>query len=544
MSEGDRMQAPRHGGLATISPERFDAVIFDLDGVVTDTREAHRAAWKRLFDSFLEARGDSAGEDTRPFDAEDYRRHVDGKPRYDGVRDFLASRGIDLPRGDPSDPADRETICGLGNRKNIYFHEWLAANRVRAFPDALEFIRAVRAAGLQTAIISSSRNCRAVLESAGIADLFDVRVDGSDMARLKLPGKPDPAIFSRAAKRMGAMPDRAAAIEDAIAGVEAGRRGGFALVVGVDRSGDLRDGDSLRAHGADVVTGDLTDLLAEEQRTLADLRPLSQIPSVWDEREEFERRLGRRRAAVFLDYDGTLTPIVEDFSEATLSEEMHKVLSELAQRYPVAVISGRDLNDVRNRVGIDTIFYAGSHGFDIAGPKGWREELQRGREFLPDLDAAESELRDAVEPVGGAAVERKTFSIAVHYRQASEDDVGAIEDAVDDALEAHPRLRKSRGKKVFQVQPRTDWDKGRALLWLLDRLDLDRDDVLPLYIGDDLTDEDAFRALAERPADGIGIVVRDGDDPRTTAARFALDGPEDVRRFLGLMIDLCRGDAR
>jgi beta-phosphoglucomutase family hydrolase len=239
-----------------------DAVVFDLDGVVTRTAIVHARAWKRLFDAFLEERSRRLGEPFVPFDIEaDYLRHVDGKPREDGVADFLASRGIDLSRGDPSDPPDRETVHGLGNRKDTYFQEALAREGVEVYESTVELIRVLRGNGVRTAIVSSSRNCGPVLAAAGLTDLFDVKVDGIDAAELGLPGKPDPAMFLEAARRLGVDPARAAVFEDALAGVQAGRRGGFALVVGVDRGGN-RDG--LLASGATAVVDDLAEVSAEQ----------------------------------------------------------------------------------------------------------------------------------------------------------------------------------------------------------------------------------------------------------------------------------------
>ncbi|HSK14999.1 MAG TPA: beta-phosphoglucomutase family hydrolase [Gaiellaceae bacterium] len=240
-----------------IAAERTDAVIFDLDGVVTDTATVHAAAWKRLFDGYLRERAEAAGEPFRPFTEDDYRRHVDGKPRYDGVRSFLASRGVELPEGDPSDPPERETVCGLGNRKNDLFLAALAEEGPRAFPSTVELVRGLEARGIRTAVISASRNTAAVLDAAGLGDLFRTRVDGVDADRLGLPGKPDPAVFLEAARRLGVEPARTAVVEDALAGVEAGRRGGFGLVVGVDRTGQS---DALLEHGADVVVADLAEL--------------------------------------------------------------------------------------------------------------------------------------------------------------------------------------------------------------------------------------------------------------------------------------------
>jgi alpha,alpha-trehalase len=238
----------------------MEAVIFDLDGVVTNTAEVHAEAWKRLFDGYLAARAERLGEPFRPFDrSSDYRRFVDGKPRYEGVASFLASRRIELPFGSPEDQEERETVCGLGNRKNRYFREALAGRGPDPYPTTLELIAALRRRGVRIAVVSSSRNCGAVLEAAGIEGLFDAKVDGVDAAELGLPGKPDPALFLDAARRLGVDPAHAAVVEDAIVGVEAGRRGAFALVVGVDRGAQAA---ALADAGADVVVSDLAELAA------------------------------------------------------------------------------------------------------------------------------------------------------------------------------------------------------------------------------------------------------------------------------------------
>jgi beta-phosphoglucomutase family hydrolase len=238
----------------------MEAVIFDLDGVVTRTADIHADAWKQLFDEYLAERARRLGERFRAFDSEsDYRTYVDGKPRYEGVASFLESRGIRLPLGSPDDPEDRETVCGLGNRKNRYFREALERTGAKPFPAAVSLIEKLRTRDVSTAIASSSRNSGAVLDSAGIRRLFDVEVDGVDLAELGLPGKPDPALFLEAARRLGVDPRRTAVVEDAISGVEAGRRGGFGLVIGVDRGAGR---DALAAGGADVVVADLDEVAA------------------------------------------------------------------------------------------------------------------------------------------------------------------------------------------------------------------------------------------------------------------------------------------
>jgi beta-phosphoglucomutase family hydrolase len=238
-------------------PDGIRAGLFDLDGVLTPTAKIHAAAWKRMFDEYLRRRAGGGGFE--PFDADrDYAEHVDGRPRADGVREFLASRGIQLPEGEPDDAPDAETVAGLGNRKNALVLRLIAEEGVEPYPGSVRYVRAVRDAGLRTAVVSSSANTHDVLRAAGLEDLFDAVVDGHAVQERGLKGKPAPDTFLAAARDLGVEPRQAAVFEDALAGVEAGRAGGFGRVVGVDRGGRA---DALRAHGADVVVDDLAELL-------------------------------------------------------------------------------------------------------------------------------------------------------------------------------------------------------------------------------------------------------------------------------------------
>lgn len=241
--------------------KQYEAVLFDMDGVLTDTASVHATCWKRMFDAFLQRWQEKTGTPLRPFDIDkDYRLYVDGKPRYDGVRSFLDARGITLPDGEPQEEPGWETVCGLGNQKNALIHEVLQSDGVKTFPGSLRFLHFVRRIGLRTAVVSSSKNCRAILAAAGIEDLFEACVDGEVAARLGLPGKPAPDTFLAAGERLGVAPEKAVVIEDAISGVQAGRAGGFALVVGVDRN---EDGAGL-ARYADLLVADLEALLPSE----------------------------------------------------------------------------------------------------------------------------------------------------------------------------------------------------------------------------------------------------------------------------------------
>jgi beta-phosphoglucomutase family hydrolase len=235
------------------------ALLFDLDGVLTQTALVHNAAWKQTFDVFLKGWSEHHGQPFVPFDSgRDYHEYVDGRPRADGVRTFLASRGITLPEGTPDDAPDAETVNGIGNRKNELVLQKIKEGAVQVYPGSVDYLHAAQEAGLRRAVVSASANCKDVLEAAGIADLLEARVDGVTAREQNLPGKPAPDTFLYGAKLLDTAPENCAVFEDAQAGVAAGRAGGFGIVVGVDRIGQA---DALRAHGADIVVQDLSDLL-------------------------------------------------------------------------------------------------------------------------------------------------------------------------------------------------------------------------------------------------------------------------------------------
>jgi len=240
-------------------PDGTRACLFDLDGVLTKTAVVHNAAWKEMFDAYLRERSRRTGEPFVPFDpGRDYDEYVDGKPRADGTRSFLASRGIELPEGSEDDPPSAETIHGLGTRKNEIVLRRIREDGVEPYESSVRYVRAARDAGLRRAVVSSSANCRDVLVAAGIEDLFEARIDGVVAGREHLRGKPAPDTFLAAAQALGLGPQAAAVFEDALAGVEAGRAGRFHFVVGVDRTGQA---DALKKHGADIVVADLAELL-------------------------------------------------------------------------------------------------------------------------------------------------------------------------------------------------------------------------------------------------------------------------------------------
>lgn len=489
----------------------FRAVIFDMDGVLTRTARLHEQAWKEMFDPFLREH-----EGQRPFSSADYRAHVDGKPRYQGVSDFLASRELALPHGDPSDAPDAKTICGLGNRKNAHFLELLESEGVEVFDDAVQALGRWQRGGLKAAAVSSSRNCRRILRAADLERRFDVIVDGQLAAQRSLRGKAE--IMMEAALRLEVDPSEAVVFEDATAGVRAARRVGFGLVVGVARAGNERD---LEEAGAHTCTTDVYRV-----------HFLRCLPSALDRIDEISARRQGRPLAIFLDFDGTLAPIVDDPADAHISDAMRATLKGL--RCPVAIISGRDRNDVAARVGIDGLFYAGNHGFDIAG-RGQRRTLPEAEDALADVDAAQAELERRVGPLAGVILERKRYSLAVHYRKVrDESTIHQVRQAVE-AARASTGLRMRTGKMVLELEPAVDWNKGRALEWLVDVLPVSgAEQAFVVYAGDDETDEDAFAVLRQH-----GAGVRVGAEMTRSLADYRLAGSEDVLELLRRLGALC-----
>jgi len=502
--------------LLKVSPEKYHAVIFDMDGVVTQTAKAHAAAWKKMFDNFLQNRAKATKAPFIPFDAEDdYLRFVDGKPRFEGIISFLQSRAIELPMGDAGDGPEKETVYGLGRKKNDDFQETIRTQGVDVFPTTVEFIEKLKKLGIKVGIISSSKNCREVLQSAGVLNLFDVRVDGVYTEKHNIKGKPEPDIFLEAAKQLGVEPQYAMVVEDAISGVEAGSKGGFALCLGIDRSGQRK---ALLKHGADLVVDDL-----------AELEIISPPPrkDAIEFIDEIAKRIEGKKAAFFFDYDGTLTPIVSRPDLAVLSDAARDALQSLGKIVTVAIISGRDRQNVERLVGVNGIFYAGSHGYDIAGPNGEHFENNEAKRYVPAIDQAEAELKEKLKEVEGSLVERKKYGVAAHYRLVKPEDEQRVASIVEMVHANHHQLRKTIGKKVFELQPKVEWNKGKALHWLLHCLKLNNSEVVPFYLGDDVTDEDAFKALHQI---GIGIAVQEKKMP--TAALYTLKNPDAVKEFM------------
>ena len=526
----------RTGVFRKVKRHNFKVVIFDLDGVVTGTARLHARAWKTVFDDYLRLRERRDKEPFKPFTHEnDYLPYVDGKPRYKGVDSFLRSRGIAIPFGDPQDSPEEETTCGLGNKKNLLFQRFIKEDGADVYQSTVDFIRELKKEKIRVGVASSSKNCQLILSSAGLEDLFATRVDGVISAELKLKGKPEGDIFVRAASNLGVEPGEGVVVEDAVSGVQAGRNGAFGLVLGIARE---KNAARLFANGADLVVEDLSLISIDDVDRWFSRRPR---PADFTGEAEDDGGDGRinpeynlslkditRRGkppVFFLDYDGTLTPIVDNPSLAVMSDEMRQVIIRLSSEFFVAVVSGREREEVESLVKIKGIFYAGSHGFDIAGP-GKKMILEEARQARPRISRLVGELKEKLGGIEGVLLEEKKFSIAVHYRLVKDKDLPAIKEAVKDGQARSKDLRLLAGKKVFEFLPAIDWHKGRAVRWLMEAMNFSYGREQIFYIGDDVTDEYAFRQVRCR---GAGILVC--EDNRISAARFYLKSQTEVKAF-------------
>lgn len=401
------------------------------------------------------------------------------------------------------------------------------AGGLRVFDSTVLLGRQLQQAGLRTAVFSLFRDRMTVLDAMGLGDLFSVRIDGVIADELGPAAKPELTMLVEAVNQLAVRPGRCVVVESSGAGVAAGRSGGFALVIGVDRTGEhIEHSESVAWYGADLVVPDLSVITVRTGD-----RPMSSLPDARAALGTAGGLVVDRRPAVFFDFDGTLSDIVDNPDAAVLVSGAAEALQTLSTRCPVAVLSGRDLADVQQRIGLPGIWYAGSHGFELVGPDGSHHQNEAAMAAVPVLSEAAAALDAQLGAIPGVVVEHKRFAVAVHYRNTARDQVAEVIAAVRTIGKQHG-LRVTTGREVIELRPEIDWDKGKTLRWVISRL-IDRgevDSVLPLYLGDDITDEDAFDAVRD---DGVGIVVRHTDDgDRATSARFALDSPADVVGFI------------
>lgn len=497
----------------------FRAVIADMDSVLTRTARLHERAWQAAFNKFFaysSEHGNSQGE----LSHDEYRRYLDGKLRYRGAADLLAARHMELPWGSESDEPGAHTVCGIGNHKEQALIELLEREGVAVFADAINALRRWRLSGIKLAAISASCNCRSVLRIIELEKYLDVIVDGEQALEQKLENKQE--MMLEAARRLNVEPWATLILEDTAAGIRAGRKAGFGLTVGVNRNHHAAE---LESAGADAVVW-----------SLSALRFPRCLPSALNAADDILAAHKGQPIAVFLDFDGTLAPIVDDPRKVNLGEPLLSTLRALSGLCSVGLISGRDRADLQRRVDIEGLLYAGNHGLDISGP-GYQKVLPEAEAAVPEIERATERLSTALESIRGVIIERKRFGVAVHYRQVRSDvDRQQIVRVVDTVL-ADTGLRKREGKQVLELEPAVDWDKGSAVEWLLETSELNADHVLVIYIGDDETDEDVFAALAGR---AVNIVV--ADELSDSLADYRLANPEEVASFLRRLGDHCRAE--
>ena len=490
------------------SPPPFDAVILELDGVLLDTASMHRESWAATFNACLAQHASRLAPANRAAASDDDWRIVRGRPRYDAARVWARARGLALPPGSPADPAGSGSVCGLANLQHRRFFDLVAQHGVAPFDDALAVLRRWRHGGLRLSTVAANGGTDQWLRAAGPGGAEAAVVDAETGNTAE--GLRD--LYAAAVAGQGVKPAKAVSVAASAAGVRAGRALGFGLVVGMDRTAD---GQELAAAGAHQVVA-----------SLRDVRFGRRVPSLRSRLDVLAENAASRPWLVSLDYDGTLTPIVDDPAAARLSDAMRTTLEQVSRRFRVAVISGRDRSDVAARVGLSNVIYAGSHGFDIAyGDR--TMTLPSAEACLPSLVAARRALAERLKLIAGVFLEHKRFGVAVHYRHVDPSAVDEVRSRVEGIVSRISGIRIQPGKKVFDVQPDVEWHKGRAVQWILQALDCDADPPRVLHMGDDETDEDVFRTLGS-----TGVGVRVGPEVLETQADYRLAGPDEVRLVL------------
>ena len=509
------------------STEKIDGFIFDLDGVVTDTQEQHASAWKKMFNQFLEERRSQSlpEEVLEDFRDSDYYEYLDGKPRKDGIKSFLVSRNIDLPYGESGDPEDAPTIEGLAKKKNRYYLELIDSEGVRIIHDTVDFIHHLREAHIPIALVSSSRNAHHILKKTGLESYFDAVVTPKEAEKKALKGKPSPDYFLEACKEIHKEPSSCAIVEDSLAGIEAGKSGGFQEVVGLDYHGNEDTLAALKERGADEAVSSLWDLQIVHQ-----VLPLPNILAHFDEVFTPEDELNY---FLFLDFDGTLSPIVDVPSEAQALDELPEIIQKCTEHFRVCIITGRDSHVIMEKLRLNNVFYAACHGFEITSFPNFLYQVPEAKAAIPNLDQAEKKFAEEFSGIEGFVLERKKFGIALHYRMMkSPEAVSKLKDKVTKYVSSDSALKVREGEKVLEILPEVYWDKGMAMLKIYQVLGIHEKDLPPLYIGDGQTDEDAFREM-----ETLGIPILASIGQRRSKAKYHLRGPVEVRDFLKKLLE-------
>jgi len=506
--------------------KEISAILCDLDGVITQTATLHAKSWKQLFDPVLSRQASQGHYPYQEFIIEkDYPEFIDGKPRLEGIKSFLMARHISVPEGNEADDSEKLSIYGLAEKKNLLFHELLKKEGVDVIVPTVNTLKSWKAKGLKLAVVSSSKNCMAVLEAAGLKGFFEVIVDGITAEANDLKGKPEADTFLSASEELDLDPGRCAVVEDSAVGVEASRRGGFGLTIGIINMNNV---ELLSQAGADVILPDLS-YLAYTGFSLRYPQVFAKIPDAFSHERSIWNQIHGKKIFFFFDYDGTLTPIVSRPENALLSEEVRSLLGTLADLSTVVIISGRDLKDIKEKVGLRNIFYAGSHGYEIEGPEGTHLRYEAGLSYLPIIRAITIELQDILNDIPGVQIEQKKFAVAVHYRNVPEGQIEKVRMLTSQAVGPHKDLIIGKGKMVLEVRPAMEWDKGKAVDWITSSLNAGPKDFY-VYAGDDMTDEDAFKGLYEN---SIGFLVGSAVD---SYADYVLKNTDETKELIKRMI--------
>ncbi|STY29637.1 beta-phosphoglucomutase [Legionella wadsworthii] len=499
-------------------------IIFDMDGVVTQTAVTHYNAWKVILDQLLFQIDSSY----LPFTEEEYFNYLDGMPRIDGISNFINSRQITFKDIQNLYSSMDECIEDICHKKNLCLLSNLASQKVKCFPDTLEFIEYLLINNYAIAIISSSKNCFEVLKSATIENLFPVRVDGKIAQELGIPGKPNPAIFLEAANRLNLLPEECMVIEDALAGVKAAKEGKFGLVIALDRQNKLRS--KFNELGADYILPDLSKKQILFYQKILNNK-INILESAFNALPLISNLIKNdNELIIFLDYDGTLTPIVDHPEYALLPPLMFQCLSELSRKYRTVIISGRKLDNLKRLINVPNIFYSGNHGLEFEGPEHSKMFYQMGHEFVDDLQSIFTILSQELASIEGCVIENKKFSLSIHYRMVEEASHEFISNKIDEYLTNFPNLSRHYGKKVFEIRPNIQWNKGIAAENILNQLKTMKNNLIPIYIGDDVTDEDAFKQLSFK-----GINIKVTSEFHKTHASYFLKSPKKVLQFLNYL---------
>lgn len=504
------------------------AVLCDLDGVITQTVKIHVAAWQRVFDLFFQNLNQLSSTHLYSFDAaHDYVQFLDGKPRIDGVRDYLSAKNIKIAMGEMNDEG-LDSIYGLVYQKNKIFLELLHEQGVDVYSDNIRQLQHWQRQGMPLAVVSYSKNCRRMLDAANLSSLFKVCVDGQMVEKNHLPGKPHPDKFLFAAKMLNISPQHLMVVEDAVAGIQAAKKGQFGLSVAVIRPDNK---ESMAQSEPDIMISHLGEL-DYVGHSICFSTGYHKLPNAITQFSDLSQKLPFPNVVIFSDYDGTLTPIVKRPEEAFLNADMQQVLNELSQRLKIVIISGRDRKCVRELVNLPHLIYVGDHGLDMEDSSQSLIDSQKLDNYLSSINQIRHDLWQKLSDVSRIQFEPKKFTLAIHYRNIESQHEQAVITTVEQVIKNYPDLKIVYGKKVLEIYPNIDWHKGKALNAIFSQMQFSSD-VVPLYMGDDLTDENAFRALPER---GVGILV--GDHGQATYADFRLEDPKQVKDLLRLLITL------